>query len=254
MLVMVPGGAGQASQADPMREILEPRFTVVSYDRRGISRSPLAPGAPSPTIQTHADDLHSVIKTLGGDGVCLFATSIGCLIALDLLTRYPQDVAKLIVHEPPDTHLLSGAAREEADAGLVRLAQTFQTEGVGAALRQLAALLGLNPAERETDAPELEVTPQFIQDLSFYFEHDLGAGRAYRLDTEALRAHRDRVIVGAGEKSRTLWTHRCAQALAQELDLPLTLWPGGHNGPTAYPKASAKTVIDGLSQPHSTEG
>lgn len=248
VLVMVPGGAGQASQTDPMRETLERRFAVVSYDRRGVSRSPLASGAPSPTIQTHADDLHSLIATIGGDGVCLFATSIGCLIALDLLARYPRDVVKLVAHEPPDTHLLSGAEREEADAGLARLAQTFETGGAGAALAQLAALIGLDPADREADAPELEVTPQFMRDMSFYFEHDLGAGRAYRLDIEALRTGRDRVIVGAGEKSGPLWTHRCAQALARELDLPLTWLPGGHNGPTAYPKASASAIIEALAE------
>ena len=54
------------------------------------------------------------------------------------------------------------------------------------------------------------------------------------------------MIVGAGEKSGTLWTHRCAPARAQDLDLPLPLWPGGHNGPTAYPKASARTGIEAL--------
>ncbi|MFB9925190.1 alpha/beta fold hydrolase [Amycolatopsis halotolerans] len=247
LLVLVPGGAGQAHQTDPMREMLKPRFEVVSYDRRGISRSPLASGMTAPTIQTHADDLHGLIETLGG-GVLLFATSIGCLIALDLFARYPHDVVKLVAHEPPDTHLLSGAVREETDAGLARLAQTFQIDGTGAALGQLGALIGLNPAEREADAPELAVTPQFVQDMSFYFEHDLGAAREYRLDIEALRAHRDRVIVGAGEQSGTLWTRLCAQALAQELDLPLTSWPGGHNGPTAYPKASARAVIEALAE------
>ncbi|GAB3385818.1 hypothetical protein GCM10027360_71560 [Amycolatopsis echigonensis] len=56
-------------------------------------------------------------------------------------------------------------------------------------MAQLAALIGLNPADREADAPEPEVTPRFMRDMSFYF---------------------------------------------------------GHNGSTAYPKASARTVIEAL--------
>src|ERR687894_3159929 len=37
--------------------------TVVTYDPRGVSRSELTDGAPQPTPENHADDLHRMLRS-----------------------------------------------------------------------------------------------------------------------------------------------------------------------------------------------
>src|SRR5690242_19625717 len=56
VLLLIPGGAADATIFAPIAGPLAERYTVVRYDPRGISRSPLEDPAVDVPVERHADD------------------------------------------------------------------------------------------------------------------------------------------------------------------------------------------------------
>jgi len=67
VLLMLAGGDGDASAYDLMAPHLTDRFTVVTFDRRGLSRSTLDDVDQEMSIEQHADDAHSVLAAVTYD-------------------------------------------------------------------------------------------------------------------------------------------------------------------------------------------
>lgn len=61
----------------------------------------------------------------------------------------------------------------------------------------------------------------------------------WRPDLHALRAARDRLIIGIGDTSAGLFCDRTSRALGAELGIEPTLFPGGHTGFVEDPAAFA---------------
>ena len=53
-LLFIPGGPADAGVFAPIRSVLSDRYTVVTYDPRGLSRSPLDDAPQDTTVQTFA--------------------------------------------------------------------------------------------------------------------------------------------------------------------------------------------------------
>src|ERR1700692_2221798 len=64
-----------------------PDRTVVTYDPRGVGRSPRSDGVRGATPDEHAEDLHRLISELDAGPVDIFASSEGAVNALALVTR-----------------------------------------------------------------------------------------------------------------------------------------------------------------------
>lgn len=98
-LILVPGALNARSnsmQAQLIR-LLEPHFTVISYDRRGRGDS----GDTQPyAVEREIEDLEAVIDAAGGSAF-LFGTSSGATLALEATNTFPAKVTKLALHEPP---------------------------------------------------------------------------------------------------------------------------------------------------------
>ena len=127
-MLILQGGAGSADGSEALANELATDFTVVTYDRRGLSRStPIR--AERYEIWTHADDIARLINALSPEPVFIFGRSLGALIGVELAARHPDVVRLLIAHEPGLYALLEGAAREEALRGHRDAIETFQREG-----------------------------------------------------------------------------------------------------------------------------
>jgi pimeloyl-ACP methyl ester carboxylesterase len=88
---------------------------VVSYDRRGHSRSGPADGHGTPRV--HEDDLIALVEGLDEGPVHLVGNSFGGAIALGVAARRPDLVRSVAAHEPP---LVGVAQRSPAAAAVVR--------------------------------------------------------------------------------------------------------------------------------------
>src|SRR5262245_11638959 len=114
--------------------------TVVTYDPRGIGRSPRTDGAAESTPDLHADDLSRLISALGGGPIDIFASSGGAVNALALVARHPEPVRTLVAHEPPAAQVVPD--REQALAAVMGIRRTYEREGMGPAMAKFIAIVG----------------------------------------------------------------------------------------------------------------
>jgi pimeloyl-ACP methyl ester carboxylesterase len=229
LLLLLTGGDGDADSADPLRERLLDRYTVVTYDRRGLSRSTIDPSAAASTLTTHSADAHELLAALTREPVFVMGSSIGALIGLDLVARHAEQVRTLIAHEPPAWQFLPDAEREATLRSQADIENTFQREGAAAAMAKFAVFAGVDLQDRESGLPAaLPMTPQRAANLTYLFTHDLPAIRNHRLDLAALRGASTRIVPAAGQSFLDKSPRRCAEALAAHLGTALVDFPGGH--------------------------
>ena len=109
VLLLICGGIYDAAAYAGLAGRLADRYTVVSYDRRGNSRSPLD-GPPEPQrVEVHADDASLLLAEVSPDAPAfVFGNSSGAQIGLALAERHPEQVRALVAHEPPLLALLPG--------------------------------------------------------------------------------------------------------------------------------------------------
>jgi pimeloyl-ACP methyl ester carboxylesterase len=246
-LLILPGGDGAADSVDALSDQLVDRYTVVTYDRRGLSRSSVDAPAEGLTLATHSDDAHRLLAALATEPAFVLGSSIGALIGLDLVARHPEQVRVLVAHEPPAWELLPDAERERATRAVEDAENTFQREGVVAGFKKFVVLAAVDYADREPDAVLAPPTSQREANLSFFFTHDSPAVRHYRLDLSTLKAASTRIVPAGGRSAPDSAPYRAAAALAAVLGEALVDFPGGHTGWLLRPKAFAAKLREVLS-------
>jgi pimeloyl-ACP methyl ester carboxylesterase len=100
-LLLVMGATGDAGHFASVTDRLADEFTVLTYDRRGNSRSSRPPGWVTTTPEEQADDAAGLLRALELAPAAVFGTSSGAICALSLLIRDPELVQAAILHEPP---------------------------------------------------------------------------------------------------------------------------------------------------------
>ena len=114
-LVLVHGSWDRHEVWAQAAEELAERYRVISYDRRGHSRSERPPGARS-RIEDE-DDLAALIEALAGEPAYVAANSFGGVISLALAARRPELIRALTVHEPPAIGVADGGELETTPRG-----------------------------------------------------------------------------------------------------------------------------------------
>lgn len=122
-LVLTHGSWTDGSGWAPAVAALAERYEVVTWDRRGHSRS--RPGDHPGSRAEDAADLAGLIEHLGGGPVHAAGNSYGAIVTLTLVTRRPELVASAALHEPPALALLEGSRDPEIVAVLSSLDQAF---------------------------------------------------------------------------------------------------------------------------------
>jgi pimeloyl-ACP methyl ester carboxylesterase len=248
LLLMLAGGHGDADTTDAVCEQLVNHYTVVTYDRRGLSRSTVNASAGLPAVATHSGDVHDVLAALTTEPSFVFGSSIGALIGLDLVTRHPEQVRVLVAHEPPAWELLPDAERDRAIRSLEDIVETFRREGTNAAFQKFATFAAVDHADREPDVLLPQPTPQIEANIHFFFANDALGVNDYRLDIAALRATPTRIVTAGGRSSRESLPHQCIEGLAAKLGTTLLEFPGNHMGWLLRPKEFAAKLLQVLQE------
>ncbi len=100
-LLFIPGAEGDAEEYARVAGLLQDEFTILSYDRRGYSRSPRPKGFAGTTVEEQADDAAALLEATGLAPAAIWGNSSGAIIGLSLVLRHPEAVSAAMLHEPP---------------------------------------------------------------------------------------------------------------------------------------------------------
>ncbi|MFI2652187.1 alpha/beta fold hydrolase [Micromonospora fulviviridis] len=250
-LLCIPTGNGDATPFGPLADTLASAHTVITYDRRGFSRSPVFDVVDDDRrVLVDAWDARHLIDHVCDQPADVFGTCSGAIVALALLQTQPRRVRTLVAHEPPLASVLPDAPHwlrfyEELYA-------TYRDNGIDAAKEMFRDHVGL---EGETRPPEgFQLPPQQLQELLarlrrnqvFWFEHETRSFPAFRPDLAALRRYANRLVLAGGTTSQEQYAYRPNRELARLLGLAVVHFPGGHLGHITHPLEFAETLLDVL--------
>jgi pimeloyl-ACP methyl ester carboxylesterase len=242
VLLALQGGGGTADSMDAIADVLDSEYTFVSYDRRGLFRSPLEDKKRLVSVEQHADDALALLDAVGAERAYVFGSSFGALIGLALMTRAPRRVTLLVAHEPPAPALLSEDGRAEVAALRRETLMRALRDGPRAALRHALAGMGVDTDDREDDVEPPASSREQSRDTGFLLGQDVRATDGFRIDLAVLEHHRARVVPAFGSASRAFYPAECARALAVRLGQRAVEFPGSHNGYVLRPRAFADVL------------
>src|SRR3954447_11641813 len=112
LLLLIPGATGTGESYSSLAECLAAHYTILTYDRRGFSRS-LLDGPPADThrLQADTDDVRRFVVNVSDAPAIVFGSSSGAIVALAVLTHHPSVVHTLVPFEPPAERLLPEGQR-----------------------------------------------------------------------------------------------------------------------------------------------
>ncbi|MET9890492.1 alpha/beta hydrolase [Streptomyces sp. NPDC006465] len=248
LLLVSQSGEGDANRSDAMVDHLVDAYTVVTYDRRGLSRSVLDDPARGVTLDEHVDDVYRLLAHLTDEPALMLGCSMGAVIGLRLAQRHPERLSVLVAHEPAIPGMLPEAEKLRARRELDEMREVFRREGWVAGVRRIGEILGIDPARQEVE-PGAGMAPLDASreaNFTFFVAHDaLTMSRAELGQDEigALGRGPVRVVPAAGRTTpRQVFDYRCAEELAAGLGVAPIHFPGGHNGNLTHPKGFAELL------------
>ncbi len=109
-LVMVTSGQGDSEAYRFLADILAARYTVITFDPPGFSRSGDPPSWDNMSSALLGDQVASLVRSLGIERATYYGSSSGGTTVLSLVADHPELVRRAILHEPAvmaDTPLFS---------------------------------------------------------------------------------------------------------------------------------------------------
>jgi pimeloyl-ACP methyl ester carboxylesterase len=264
-LLLITGGGGDCGSYTALADIMAADYTVLTYDRRGNSRSPLHhPPAPI-TIPEQSEDALAVLRASGFESGRIFGNSGGATIALDLAARHPQAVEAVVAHEPPLPAVLPDA--DQYLAAYDQIARTLDAEGWEAAFRMFQARIAripriqqpivmkvlLKPASVLPKGPLLELMQRLSGNWEYLIRFEVQPFIRYLPDLDLIAAGGSPVALAAGADTVAKAErkgrpddpyHKPALAIAERLQAEFAEFPGGLLAPSEIPEPFAATLRD----------
>ncbi|GAA2760915.1 alpha/beta fold hydrolase [Actinopolymorpha rutila] len=267
LLLMIPGGLGDAGFFSSVGPALANDYRVATYDRRGNSRSTVATPYPEARIDEQTADALALLDLLGDPGhddrsraedegerepapAYVFGGSGGAIIGLDLVARHPHRVHTLVAHEPPVVTVLPDAAEHLARFEEIR--GLHRTEGTEKAMAAFVAdYAGGDEQDFEYDPelpPDRDIERRFAGNFDTFMGTELLPFVRFEPDLAALRTAANagtRLVLAGGERSSAHYPYRASATLAERLGpeyAEFVEFPGDHSGYLGRPRAFAEKL------------
>ena len=222
-VVFIAGMGGDAGFFSLLgAEDIDVGYTLVTYDRRGNSRSPRPSGWATTSIEEQADDAAALIETLGLERPVVFGNSLGGTITVNMLERHAHLLRGAIIHEPglPSVHHDPGFAQRAADV----VAEGMAAGGPPKALEFAITRLVTGGAAL-WDAFDAQMRERVLGNAEVFFGIEYPALQAFVPDTDKLVAVTVPVHAAYGEETGSAPS---AEWLSETTGGPLHVFPGAH--------------------------
>jgi pimeloyl-ACP methyl ester carboxylesterase len=243
-LVLVHGSWGDHHGWDRIVPALRRSFRVVTYDRRGHSRSERPPGPGR--VREDVADLAALIEHLGVAPAHVLGNSFGGSIVLRLAAERPELFRSVIVHEPPLFGLLEApAALEAVQASQKRVRAVIELLERGemeAGARRFVETIAFGPGAWEQLPGELRQS--FVHNAPTFLDEQRDP-EWLALDPRGLAGGAAPVLLTQGERSEPFFP-LLVEALARALPQARrrTLAGAGHVPQLSHPEAYVEAITD----------
>nr|BFE62944.1 alpha/beta hydrolase [Dactylosporangium thailandense] len=232
VLLLICGGIYDAEGFAALADRLADEYTVVTYDRRGNSRSVLD-GAPAEIIlEEQADDAYRVLGAVGvteDEPAVVFGNSSGAVIALELAARFPGMVRTVVAHEPPLFELLPDF--DYWRSVMTEVSDAYRDGGVGAAMGVFGAAMDMHGDDgRPATPPSPEFAARMAANMEFFVQYEIPPVATFVPDLDGLRSGAVRIVPAVGAASMGEPPNRSARELGARLEVAVAEFPGGHGG------------------------
>lgn len=246
LLILIPGASGTGASFLQLAAHLISHYQVVIYDRRGFSRSYLdGPQDYERRLTTDADDVRRLIEHVTDQPAMVFGNSSGALVALEVLSRFPEQVQTVVAHEPPAVKLLPDMATWLAFFDGVY--DTYHKQGVPEAMHQFASkTLGTADHQVLERAMGEQANEFTLANATYWMEHEMRQYPRAELDLTKLSASAERIVLVGGRDSHDQMTYQPNTVLAQQLGCDIIDFPAGHLGFLSFPVEFAKALVNVL--------
>ena len=239
-LLLIHGVMVDADFFTEVQTLLSSQYKVITYDRRGYSRST---GESDFYIRRQAEDAKCVIDALAGGSAIVSGCSAGGLIALKLKELYPEKAERIILHEPPIVGF-EGVLSEEEEAWLTEIERLYELGKIRQAMWMFIAGTAKRSDPRAKPLPP-EVMDRQIKNGMLFIREEFPEEFDREHDPIDFAGLKDKgtITVLAGESSGDTYCVKAAKMLADLLGVPMYYVPGFHNGAHDLPVEYAASLL-----------
>ncbi len=239
-LLLITGGTGDAGEWMGVAPELAKEFTVVTYDRRGFSRSPRPDSWTATNMSEQADDDAALLHALDLAPAGVVGHSSGGAIACALVASHPEVVRHAVIYEPPLFAVVPNG--EEIAAGIRATAE--QAMAVGGPRRAMEVFmrhivggeafesLDFDPASAE----------RILDNGEVFVPIDMPPVGTFVPDRDRMRSSGVPLTVVIGEENRDTWFGAATAWLSAGTGADLVELPGGHVGYLTHPEEFVEMV------------
>jgi len=242
-LLLVSGATGDAGHWTGVADALASHHTVITYDRRGNSRSPRPSGWTTTTIDEQADDAAALLEGLDAAPTIVLGTSAAAGIVANLALRHPAVLRGVIFHEP----LFPSGVTDSDAVRAWRRALIEEGTARGGPRGATALFLRSVGGDEVYESLEPELRERLLGNADVLLGIEMGPYLAYEPTPAELAGLRTARAVTAGADNRPTdapghWRYESAQWLADQLNTELVELPGAHMGYLSEPPAFAEAL------------
>lgn len=226
-LLMIPGGQGDAGFYSDVAEILSDEYQVITYDRRGNSRSTRNEPVNF-EVPREARDAVAVINAAGHQSANVFGNSSGAIISLEMAKSQSHALKTVVVHEPPVVRVLPDSKKWlRFFASVYHTAYRF---GDQIASLQFNFSLSIPFSTFKSIPKDFQDRVGKANNISYLLKHELLPFVNYMPDIRKIKENGAKIIMSAGQMTldKKKYYGRTAPILADLLNCEMLTFPGHH--------------------------